>query len=141
MSLNEQERSIIEDLELEKARNTFAQVSLMVEGEYWDGAANRLYYATFHAVNALLIHDGHRVNTHRGSHTQFGNLYVRTGIMPPDYGRLYTHLQTLREESDYNCTFSATEEDVRRMLQPAKDFIDAIVDYICNHPILNKDSE
>ena len=31
---------------------------VLANNEFWDGAANRLYYAAFHAVCALLINDG-----------------------------------------------------------------------------------
>ena len=62
MSLNEEERRIIVSLELEKATNTMAQIPELQKLGFWDNIANRLYYAVFHAVNALPIHDGHPVN-------------------------------------------------------------------------------
>ena len=65
MSLNDEERRIIVNLELEKATNTMTQISELQKLGYWDNIANRLYYAVFHAVNALLINDGHPVNTHK----------------------------------------------------------------------------
>lgn len=66
MSLSEEERKAIVNLEIEKAENTFAQVSKLTELGYWDTIANRLYYSAFHAATALLINDGYRVNTHKG---------------------------------------------------------------------------
>ena len=52
--------------------------------DLWDVVANRLYYAVFHAVSALLIKDGHKVNTHKGTLVMFGQNYVKTGIFPTD---------------------------------------------------------
>lgn len=54
MSLNDEERRIIVNLELEKAINTMAQIPALQELGYWDNIANRLYYAVFHAVYTLL---------------------------------------------------------------------------------------
>ncbi len=61
MSLSEENRRIIVSREIEKANANFMQAEIMREHEQWDAAANRLYYAVFHAVNALLIHDRHEV--------------------------------------------------------------------------------
>lgn len=82
MSLNEEERKIITGLEYEKACKTLEQLTEYQQLGHWDTIANRLYYALFHAVNALLIHDGHPVNTHKGVIALFGNYYIRTGIFP-----------------------------------------------------------
>ena len=66
MSLNEEERRAVVRLQMEKAHRIFAQTTLLREAGYWDNVANRLYYSLFHAVSALLIHDGHNVGSHRG---------------------------------------------------------------------------
>ena len=82
MSLSDEERNTIVRLEIEKSKNTFAEVIALVNAGLWSGAANRLYYAVFHAVSALLVHDRHQVNTHQGSHALFGLHYIKTGILP-----------------------------------------------------------
>ena len=130
MSLNDEERRIIVDLEMEKANNTIAQISELQKLGYWDNIANRLYYAVFHAVNALLIHDGHPVNTHRGVIALFGNYYIRTGIFASEDGRLYSDLQTMRNNSDYNCSYDATEQEIEPMIAPAKNLIAKVFNYI-----------
>ena len=130
MSLNEEERRIIVNLELEKATNTMTQIPELQKLGYWDNIANRLYYAVFHAVNALLIHDGHPVNTHRGVIAMFGKYYIRTGIFASEEGRLYSDLQTMRNNSDYNCSYDATQQEIEPMIEPAKRLIDKVSDYI-----------
>lgn len=60
MSLNDEERKTVVELELEKADQTFEEIEILANAGRWSGAANRLYYAVFHAVNALLISDGHQ---------------------------------------------------------------------------------
>jgi len=130
MSLNNEERRIIVGLEYEKAVNTIAQIVELQKLGYWDNIANRLYYAVFHAVNALLISDGHPVNTHRGVIALFGNYYIRTGIFASEDGRLYSDLQTMRNNSDYNCSYDATEKEIAPMIEPARNFIARIGDYL-----------
>ena len=67
MSLTNEERQIMVTLEIEKADRFFIQAKKNAEIQEWDVVANRLYYALFHAVSALLIHDAHKVE-HEGHH-------------------------------------------------------------------------
>ena len=53
MSLSNEERRIIVGLEYEKALHTIAQIPELEKLGFWDNIANRLYYAVFHAVNAI----------------------------------------------------------------------------------------
>lgn len=126
MSLTNEERATLVALELRKAHETFEEIGILTSGNRWSGAANRLYYAVFHAVNALLIHDGLYVNTHHGSHALFHLHYIKTGKMPIEYARLYSQLQTMREESDYNCVYEVEPEELIKRIEPAKQFIDDI---------------
>lgn len=126
MSLNDEERKIIVGLEYEKSLRILSQVEELTKLGYWDNIANRLYYSVFHAVAALLIHDGHSVNTHKGAVVMFGRHYIKSGLLPLEDGRLYSRLQTMREKSDYNCTYDVGKEDVEPMINPAKMFIERI---------------
>ena len=130
MSLNDEERNVIVGLELEKAINTIEQIPELQKLGYWDNIANRLYYSVFHAVTALLIHDSHPVNTHKGALALFGNYYIRTGLFPSKAGRLYSNLQTLRNNSDYNCSYSASQQEIEPMIEPAKELIESIKEFI-----------
>jgi len=56
----------------------------------------------------------------------FGLHYIKTGVFPEDYGRLYNQLQTMREESDYNCAFNADPEELEDKIEPAREMIETI---------------
>lgn len=53
-------------LQVEKAKRFLAQADEMVELKHRDLAANRYYYASFHAVQALFIAKGINAHTHAG---------------------------------------------------------------------------
>ena len=126
MSLSIEERNIIVSLELKRARETYDDIGCLISANRLNGAANRMYYAVFHAVCALLIHDGHQVSTHKGSHALFSLHYLKTGILPREYGQLYSQLQTMREESDYNCAYDVEMDEIEQRLKPAKRLIEDI---------------
>lgn len=130
MSLSDEERRLIVSLEIEKAYRHYNQALIMQREVQWDGMANRLYYAVFHAVCALLIYDRHEVNTHKGSHVLFAQYYVKTNKLPKSYGDLYRKLERMREESDYNCTYDEESDVLQSNLVPAKEMIDTIAEMV-----------
>ena len=130
MSINKEERKIIVGLEIEKARKTFSEIEVLRQAGLWDNIANRLYYAAFHAVSALLINDGHQVGTHQGAVVMLHQYYVKTSILSKEDGSFYSQLQTLREKSDYNCTYYATEEDTAPRIALAEAFIEKVIGLI-----------
>lgn len=129
MTLTPDERNTVVNLEYEKALQILSQIDALKELKFWDTIANRLYYAVFHAVSALLIHDGHQVKSHKGVVQVFGLNYIVTRVFSLEEGKLYSRLQTLREEGDYNCYIQA-DADIELMIEPARRFIDHIGKYI-----------
>ena len=126
MSMNDEERLTMVKLELAKAHETFEEIEILRNAGKWNGAANRVYYSVFHAVNALFINDGIQSARHKASHALFSLHYIKTGKLLVDYGRLYNNLQTLREKSDYNCFYQVTEQDIADSVEQVRQFIDAI---------------
>lgn len=66
MSLSDEERRIIVSREFQKGLQFMKQAEANAEIDIWDVVANRLYYSVFHAVSALLIKDGHKVEPTKG---------------------------------------------------------------------------
>ena len=78
MSFNDEDRNLIVRKELERAHEVYEEIEVMRQAGKWNGAANRIYYSVFHAVNALFIHDGLQVKRHKGSHVILSQNYVKT---------------------------------------------------------------
>jgi hypothetical protein len=133
MSLKEEDRKVIVALELEKVDKTWMQLGTQIQAGLWDMAANRLYYSLFHAVSALLIFDHHEVGTHRGAVNKFSLFYVKTGIFTKDDGRLYSRLQQLREDGDYNCSIDVEQEEVEEKIESTRQLIEKIKQYIAEN--------
>ena len=126
MSLSESERNIIVNRELEKSQRTFEDVLFCAREGKWETAANRLYYSLFHAMSALLVHDGYQVKSHRGILAMFGEHYVRTEIFSKKDGSLLSELVIMRDNADYNCFFEADEEKLKPYLEPTRKLLDKI---------------
>jgi len=53
--MNEQEKLEIVSYRIRRANETLHEVQLHIENELWATAINRLYYACYYAVSALLL--------------------------------------------------------------------------------------
>lgn len=130
MKLQDTERQIMVNLEYERACSCLKQAEGNASMDFWDVVANRLYYAVFHAVSALLIKDGYKVGTHKGAILMFGQNYVKTGIFTVDDSKLYSNLQMMREESDYNCVYETSAKEMQPLFEPVREFIAKVGDLI-----------
>ena len=126
MSLSIEERQTVVEFRPEKAMRAFEQANGVVPMQYWETIANRLYYAAYNAVSALLIAYGYTAQTHSGVSHLFGQHFVKTGIVPDDFGRLYHKLFSMRLTGDYDDTYGITGEDILPYIEPAKDLIDKV---------------
>jgi uncharacterized protein (UPF0332 family) len=132
MSLNDEERKTLVGLQMEKANRFLEQAEMVRNLQQWDLAANRYYYACFHAVQALFIHNGLASKTHAGMLRQFGLHFIKTGIVEDRLGGFLTRMEQLREKGDYNCVFSITEEELSTIIGPARELVDVITRLIQN---------
>ena len=126
MSLKEQDRATLVVLGLEKSEKMLDAANWLIEEKHWSLAANRLYYALFHAVKALLTSDAHPTGTHRGASNLFYLHYVKTGIFSLEENKVYARLQQLRDDGDYNCVIDVDKEDVEDFIEPTRALIEKI---------------
>jgi len=126
MSLNNEERKAMVGLELEKAERFLQQAKMVRELQQWDLAANRYYYACFHAVQALFIQYGLASRRHAGMLSQFGLHFIKTGLIEDKLGGFLSRMEQLREKGDYNCIFSVSEEELCTIVEPACELVKVI---------------
>ena len=136
MSLNDEERKLLVEYEVEKAHKLIDQFSILENAELWDTLANRVYYAVFHAVTALLIKNGLHAGSHQGVSVLFNKHFVKENLVDEKYGRLLARLENMREKSDYTCLFETTKEEVMPLIPQAKEMI-IIIENLINS---NKES-
>ena len=127
MSLSFDERKAVVEFRIEKARRALEQAQGVVELQYWETIANRLYYAAYNAVSALLIAYGYMTHSHEGVIHLFGLHFVKTGIVDVKEGKLYHHLFSMRMTGDYDDTYGLTSEDVLPLIEPASELIDKVI--------------
>ena len=74
----------------QKACDLMHDVDVLIDNELWNSAVNRMYYACFHMVSALLILHGIEVKSHMGVRQAFGLHFVKTNLLSSECGRIFS---------------------------------------------------
>jgi len=114
------------DYRMQRAAETLEEARLMQNVNHWNTCANRLYYAAFYAVSALLVRDGRTTSKHSGVKALFNRHYVKPGIVSRENGRLYNQLFDLRQEGDYIDFVFLEPETVAPLVEATAAFIHTI---------------
>lgn len=115
---------------LEKAAEFLADAEKTLELEMYDTAANRSYYAIFHAVRALFALDGKDFKKHSGVIAYFQMDYIKTGIFDKRMSDIIKSAFSLRTDSDYEDFFIISHEEVRKQVAEAAEFYKTVSEYL-----------
>jgi uncharacterized protein (UPF0332 family) len=127
MSLSSDDRKALVDYRIEKAWKSYDEAQKVAAISLWDLAANRLYYALYHAASALLLSDGLTSHTHKGLVTQISLNYVKEGKLTAEDGKLIRQLFNMRHEGDYEDFEETSEEDICIAMPKVKDLLSKMI--------------
>jgi uncharacterized protein (UPF0332 family) len=111
---------------LQRAEESYEDALILAENQRWNAVVNRLYYACFYAVIALLLKNNIETRSHDGTRTQFGLHFIKTGLIDKKYGKLYTKLFDLRQKGDYGDLYDYDKPTVWPLISSVREFIDVI---------------
>jgi len=106
-----------------RANETMEDARILANAERWNACVNRLYYACFYAVSALLVRYGFSSSKHTGVRSLFNREYVKAGKIPKDLARTYNDLFERRQEGDYIDFVSFQEYQVLPWIAKAEQLI------------------
>lgn len=107
---------------IERSKELFQDAKILSENKRWRSCVNRLYYSSFHIVNALLFIEGITPKSHDGLKSKFLQLFIKTEVIDREYGKLYSKLIDWQQESDYSVFVDFQPEDVLPLIEEVKDF-------------------
>ena len=113
-----------------RAKETLEEVELQIENKLFHTAINRLYYAGFYAVSALLINENITARKHSGVKQMFGLHFILPGRIDSDLGDYYTYIFEKRQKSDYEDFIYLTENEVTVLLDPARKLFNRITEIL-----------
>jgi len=108
---------------IERAKETLNEINILIENKFTSTAINRIYYACFYAVSALLLNNDIKTQTHSGIRQMFGLHFIKSGIIQKDLGKFYSDIFDMRHTSDYDDFIRFSEKEV----EDAKDFAEKLI--------------
>lgn len=111
---------------LKRAKDALEEARLLFESDYINTYVNRLYYAAFYAVSALLL--CRDISTSKHSHLRFlfHRNFVKPGTIPVEHGKHFDILFNSRQEGDYGDFVVFNADDVAHWLTKTSDLVNFI---------------
>lgn len=134
MSIPAEQRSILISHRLDSAREALDDARVLRGRQSLRGAANRIYYAMFHAVSALALDRQVSYKTHSGLIAFFQRDFVKAGVFDRSHGRALQKAFEDRSDADYDDIINISEEQIDRRLDEAVRFVDAIALSLADTP-------
>ena len=109
-----------------RARETLDDAKILVEKKKWNSTINRLYYACYYAVMAILLDSDLKPTTHNGAKSNFSEYFILTNKIPKELGKVYSQLLTWRQKGDNDDLFDFDKEKVMPYFEPVEKLINTI---------------
>ena len=128
--MNPEERRDLINYRINRAKETLVEANDLNKLGHFNTAVNRIYYACYYAVAALMIKKQLAAKTHEGVRQMFGLHYIKSGLISKEYGKYFTDLYDRRQTGDYDDFVVYNKETVEELYKPALDFIITIEKFI-----------
>ena len=115
---------------LQHAQEDLESSILLLEKDQYKSAANRSYYAIFHAMRAVLALNNIDSKRHSGIISSFQRLYIKKGIFDKDYSKIITDSFKIRSDSDYDDFYIVSKDKVKEQILNAEKFIEVVKKYL-----------
>lgn len=125
--LSPEDRKEVVLFRIEKAKATYHEAIAIINLNFVNSGANRLYYSAYYAVSALLIAYGITARTHSGVIQMFGRCFIKPKLLENRFGITYSRLFSLRMTGDYEDRRNLDMEmDIIPLVKPAEELIDVV---------------
>jgi len=122
----------------EKSKETLEDAYILFRAGRLFSALNRIYYALFYEVMALLLTKDLSSARHTGIRALFNEHFIRTGKVSVESGRFFSRIYDFRQKGDYADFVQFEEAKIKEWLGLAESFInevDQVIGKEVNQPL------
>ncbi len=123
--MTKEERALVE-YRMKRARETLDEAKMLFDVRHLNAYVNRLYYACFYAVSALLLTRDFSTSKHGYLRSLMHREFVKTGLIPKNMGTHFDLLFDNRHKGDYDDFVRFKAEEVAPWLERTQDFVNHI---------------
>lgn len=110
----------------ERAYECLEEAGILAETNHWNTVANRLYYACFYMLGALIVKDDSFTKLQNNIKKEFIKVYIKSGVVDEKYGSLYSELYQKGHEEDSQHLTTYTKEEIEPLIALTTDFIEKL---------------
>jgi len=111
---------------LQRAREALDEADLLLDRNHINTFVNRVYYACFYSVTALLLTRDLSSAKHSGVRSMFHQHFVKTGLVNMELGQNFDKFFDNRQKGDYADMVRFEKEKVQGWLDEARLFVETI---------------
>lgn len=122
----------------EKSKETLEDAYILFRAGRLFSALNRIYYALFYEVMALLLTKDLSSARHTGIRALFNEHFIRTGKVSVESGRFFSRMYDFRQKGDYADFVQFEEAKIKEWLVLAESFVsevDQVIGKEVNQPL------
>ena len=123
MSLDDKERNELIKYRLEEAKETIADVELLIENDRLRAAVNRIYYGMFYSLLALGLAYQFETSKHQQLLGWFNKNFIHEGLIDAKFGKMINKASNRRTQGDYESYVEFDKEIILEMFGEMKEFI------------------
>jgi uncharacterized protein (UPF0332 family) len=129
-----EDRRAIVIYRLERAEESLRAARLLRENAMLIPAMNRVYYAMFYAVQAVLARDNASFSRHGQVKGYFNREYIKPRVFPVEAGKLYNMVFEYRQKFDYVDLVKPDVTAIDEYLRGATAFVQQVRAYLFPAP-------
>ncbi len=130
MSLEEKERIELIRYRLEEAKETIADVQLLIENDRLRAAVNRIYYGMFYSLLALGLAYQFETSKHQQLLGWFNKNFIHEGLIDARFGKIINKASNRRTQGDYESYVEFDKDVILEMFDEMKEFISEIEGFL-----------
>ncbi|MBQ3377013.1 MAG: HEPN domain-containing protein [Synergistaceae bacterium] len=115
---------------LEKAKSDLRDAKVLFDAGSCKSAANRSYYAIFHAMRAVLALEPFDSKKHSGVIAHFHQFYIKSGLFDKNLSSMITNAFEIRNGADYEDFYLVSVEEIEQQIKNAEIFIAEIEKFL-----------
>jgi len=124
--LTSEERNLLVAYRIQRAKETLTEADNLIKDGFYNAAVNRLYYACYYAVIALLVKHNIVAHTHQGTKQMFSLHFIANNKIDKQYSAFYGRLFNDRISGDYDDFVQYDNEMITALRPQAEVFINVI---------------
>lgn len=119
----------------EKSTECLHSAKILLGCNDYRGAANRSYYAIFHAMRSVFALYNKDFSKHSGVAANFRKDFIKTGMFDIVFSDIIKSAFYVRNNSDYDDFYVISKTDVEIQIENAEKFCEVVQNFLMQHGV------